>query len=150
MRLGTLSLLVALGVVAIAGGWYFGAATTPTEQTVVSGGMLMFPDLAPRLRDATRVEITNQSKTTVIEKRPDGAWGIAAMHDYPVQEAKLRGMLTGLTELRLAEPRTSDPAEFSRLGVDDPNGTGSSADLLQVADATGKPILAVIVGHRRV
>jgi hypothetical protein len=87
---------------------------------------------------------------TVIEKRGDGGWGIASMHDYPVQEVKLRGVLTGLTELRLAEARTSDPAEFSRLGVDDPNGAASTADLLRLVDGGGTPILAVIVGHRRV
>lgn len=150
MRARSVGLLVGLGVLAVAGGWYFGTATTPSERTTVAGGKLMFPDLAPRLQDAAKVEITHQGKQTVIEKRPDGGWGIASMHDYPVQEAKLRGMLTGLTELRLAEPRTSDPAQFSRLGVDDPNGAGSSADLLRVVDGAGKPILAVIVGHRRV
>jgi hypothetical protein len=143
------SLLAALGILALAGGWYFGTGTTPAEQTVARG-QLMFPDLAPRLKDAVRVEISHQGKQTVIERRPDGAWGIAAMRDYPVQAAKLRGVLTGLTELRLTEPRTSDPAQFSRLGVDDPSGPASSADLLRVLDASGKPILALIVGHRRV
>jgi hypothetical protein len=110
----------------------------------------MFPGLAGQLKDAARMVVTHQGKATVIEKRPDGAWGIASMHDYPVQETKLRGVLAGLTELRLTEPRTTDPAEFSRLGVDDPNGAASSADLLQVSDGAGKPILGVIVGHRRV
>lgn len=150
MRGPGVGLLVALGVVAVAGGWYFGTRETPSERTTVASGALMFPDLAPRLRDAAKVDITHQGKQTVIEKRPDGGWGVAAMHDYPVQEAKLRGLLTGLTELRLAEPRTSDPAQFARLGVDDPNGPASTADLLRVADSADKPILAVIVGHRRV
>jgi len=45
----------------------------------------------------------HQGKQTVIEKRADGGWGLASMHDYPVQETKLRGVLTGLTELRLTE-----------------------------------------------
>jgi hypothetical protein len=150
MRPRAVALLVALAVVAVAGGWYFGTATTPGEQTTVAGGKLMFPDLAPQLLHVVRIEITHQGKPTVIEKRPDGDWGIAAMHDYPVQEAKLRGMLTALTELRLAEPRTSDPAEFSRLGLDDPNNPASTADLLRLMDANGKPFAAVIVGHRRV
>lgn len=150
MRVRTVGVLVGVGILALAGGWYFGTATTPTEQTTVPGGQLMFPDLAAKLKDATRVEITHQGKQTVIEKRSDGGWGLASMHDYPVLETKLRGVLTGLTELRLAEPRTSDPAQFSRLGVDDPNGATSSADLLQVVDGSGKPILAVILGHRRV
>jgi hypothetical protein len=150
MRARAVSLLAVLGVVAIAGGWYFGTRTTPSERTQISGGKLMFPDLAPRLREAARIEITHQGKQTAIEKRPDGGWGVASMRAYPVQEAKLRGMLTALTELRLAEPRTSDPAQFARLGVDDPNGATSSADLLRVVDAAGKPILALIAGHRRV
>jgi hypothetical protein len=150
MRARFAGLLVALGVVALAGGWYFGTATTQSEQTQVAGKKLMFPDLTPKLQGAAKIEITHQGKQTVIEKRPDSGWGVASMHDYPVQEVKLRGMLTGLTELRLAEPRTSDPAQFSRLGVDDPNGPTSTADLLRVVDGAGTPILALIVGHRRV
>jgi hypothetical protein len=150
MRGRAVGLLVGLAILAIAAGWYFGTATTPAEQTTMAAGQLMFPDVAAKLKDAVRLEITHQGKQTVIDKRPDGAWGVASVHDYPVQESKLRGVMTGLTELRLAEPRTSDPAEFSRLGVDDPNGGASSADLLQVMDGAGKPILAVILGHRRV
>ena len=150
MRARRVLLLVAMGVIALAGGWYFGTATTPDEQTTVARGTLMFPDLAPKLAQAAKLEVTHQGKQTVIEKRRDGAWGVASMHDYPVQATKLRGVLTGLTELRLAEPRTSDPAQFSRLGVDDPNRPGSTADLLRVLDGAGKPILAMIVGHRRV
>jgi hypothetical protein len=150
MRAGHVGILVAVAVVVVAGGWYFGTRTTPDEQTAVAGGTLMFPGLAPKLPNVVRIEITNKGKQTVIEKRADGGWGVASMHDYPVQEAKLRGMLTGLTELRLAEPRTRDKAEFSRLGVDDPNDAASSADLLRLVDAAGKPILAVITGHRRV
>jgi hypothetical protein len=150
MRARTVGILLALAVVAVAGGWYFGTRTTPGEQTTVADGTLMFPDLTSRLPSVSRIEITHQGKQTEVEKRSGGGWGVASMHDYPVQEAKLRGMLTGLTELRLVEARTSDPAEFTRLGVDDPNGAASSADLLRLVDAAGKPVLAVIVGHRRV
>jgi uncharacterized protein DUF4340 len=150
VRTSWVALLVALGVVAIAGGRYFGAGPTSSEPPSIAGGHLMFPDLAPKLRDAAKIEISHQGKQTVIEKRPDGGWGIASMHDYPVQESRLRGVLAGLTELRLTEPRTTDQAMFGRLGVDDPNGPTSTANLLRVLDATGKPILAVIVGHRRV
>jgi hypothetical protein len=149
MRGHTVGLLAGLGVLALAGGWYFGTATTPSERTSVATGQLMFPDLTPKLKDATKLEITHQGRQTVIERRPDGAWGIASMHDYPVQETKLRGVLTGLTELRLAEPRTSDPAQFGRLGVEDPKGKTASGDLVRLIDASGKPILAMIVGHQR-
>lgn len=150
MRARGVALLLAMAVLALAGGWYFGIASTPVEQTFVARGALMFPNLAPALQQAAKVEITHQGKQTIIEKRSDGGWGVVSMRDYPVQEAKLRGLLTAMTELRLTEPRTSDPSEFSRLGVDDPNAAASSADLLRVVDATNKPIAALIVGHRRV
>jgi hypothetical protein len=154
MRGRTVAALVAAAVVALVDGWYFGPATTPREQTRVAGGSLMFPDLADKLRNAAKLEITHQGKQTVIEKRPDGQggghWGVAAMHGYPVQESKLRAVLAGLTELRLTEPRTSNPSDYGRLAVDDPNGAKSEADLVRVVDAGGTVLASVIVGHRRV
>ena len=38
MRARSAGLLAALGVLAVAGGWYFGTQTTPSEQTSVAGG----------------------------------------------------------------------------------------------------------------
>ena len=149
MKPRTLIALVVIGVLAIAGGWYFGTAQRAGEQQAYDGGRLMFPDLAPKLQDATRIEITHQDKTTAIEKHGD-TWGLADRGGYVVQASKLRGMLTALTELRLVEPRTSDPEQFNRLGLEDPNGKTGTSNLLRVLDASGKPIAALIVGHRRV
>lgn len=150
MRTRTLTILIACGVVALAGGWYFGTATTPREHVAVDAGKLMFPNLAPRLQQAAKIEVVHQAKTMEIDKRPDGGWGLADRAGYPVQEPKLRGMLTALTELRLVEPRTSDPAQFARLGVENPDAPNSNSNLLRVLDGAGKPIVSVIVGHRRV
>lgn len=149
MRPRTLLVLVVLGCLAVAGGWYFGTAQQPNGQQAFNAGRLMFPDLAPRLQEAARIEITHQDKTTAIA-RHDGTWGLVDRGGYPVQGAKLRGMLTALTELRLVEPRTTDPAQFSRLGLEDPNGKQGTSNLLRVLDASGKPLVALIVGHRRV
>ena len=145
----TLVALVIVGILAMAGGWYFGTAVRPGEQQSYSGGRLMFPDLAPKLRDAERVEITHQGKTMAIAKHGD-TWGLVDRGGYVVQPSKLRGMLTGLTELRLVEQRTTDPEQFNRLGLEDPNGKTGTSNLLRLLDASGKPIVALVVGHRRV
>ena len=102
-------------MLAVAGGWYFGTATQPVEHASIDRGKLMFPDLTAKLKDARQIEITNKGNVTVIELK-NGVWGVDDRGGYPVQETKLRGLLTGLTELRLAEPRTSDPAEYADLG----------------------------------
>lgn len=145
----TLSILVVLGVIAVAGGWYFGTATKPAQQVAVQSGQLMFPDLASKLRDAAKIEIESQGRTLVID-RTSGQWGLPDRGGYPVQDTKLRGMLTALTELRLVEPRTSDPEQYIRLGVADPGARESKSSLLRVLDTGGKPIISVVVGHRRV
>jgi hypothetical protein len=141
--------LVIAAILAVGGGWYFGTSTQPMERASMDTGTLMFPGLTAKLKDARRIEITTKGKTTVIELK-NGVWGIADRGGYRVEEPKLRGLLTSLTELRLIEQRTTDPAEFGRIGVEDPttDKTGT-ADLLRVLDGDGKPIVAVIVGHRR-
>ncbi|HEY2620272.1 MAG TPA: DUF4340 domain-containing protein [Acetobacteraceae bacterium] len=149
MKPRTLVALVCIGILAIVGGWYFGTAQQPSPQQAYSGGKLMFPDLAPKLQDAARIEITHQGKTTAIVKHGD-VWGLEDRGGYVVQASKLRGMLTGLTELRLVEQRTTDPEQFSRLGLEDPTGKTGTSNLLRVLDGSGKPIVALIVGHRRV
>ncbi len=149
MKPRTLGILVVIGILAIAGGWYFGTARQPVERQAYNSGKLMFPDLAPKLRDATRIEIVHQGRTTALGKHGD-TWGLEDRGGYVVQPGKLRGMLTALTELRLVEPRTTDPEQFNRLGLEDPNGKTATSNLLRVLDGSGKPIVALIVGHRRV
>jgi hypothetical protein len=149
IKMRTVIILVVLGVIAIGGGWYFGTAQEPAERESYNTGKLMFPDLAPKLANAARIEIVHQGKTTAIVRHGD-VWGLEDRAGYVVQATKLRSMLTALTELRLVDPRTKDPSEFSRLGLEDPNGKTAESNLLRVMDAAGKPIVALIVGHRRV
>lgn len=151
MKPRTLLALVAVGAVALAGGYYFGVATVPSAQRSADAGKLMFPGLAARLQKTAKIEIIHQGKPLVIE-RHGSSWGLADRDLYPVQENKLRGMLTALTELRLVAPRTDNPKQYAILGVENPSvqdRTGTS-DLLRLVDAAGKPIAAVIVGHRRI
>ncbi len=140
--------LLALGVVALLGGWFFGLRTQPTAAEVASG-RLAFPGLAAKLQSAARVEIENQGKTLVIEKHGK-IWGVADRGLYPVQGDKLRAVLTGLTELRLVAKRTDRPDELELLGLGHPASAKSAADLVRVLNASGKPIAAIVLGHRKV
>ena len=148
-----LIVLVLLGALSLGTGWYFGPGRVPASTHPTEAGTLLFPGLAERLTQARRVEIVHQGKTLVIERRgeaPDATWGLADRDLYPVQTSALRGLLTGLTELRLMEKRTSDPAKFARLGVASPDTPDGTSNLLRVLDSNGKSLAAVVLGHRRV
>jgi hypothetical protein len=142
-----LSLLLA-GLIVLACGWYFGPASQSAERDDFAAGRVLFPDLAPKLQNAARVEIVHQGKTLAIAKNGN-EWGLADRGNYPVQPTKLHALLTGLTELRLDEKRTADPAQFARLGVEDAGDAKSGSDLVRVLDGAGKPIVQLLVGHRR-
>ena len=111
---------------------------------VVTPGALAFPGLAQHLGDAARVELRRGGQATTLVRRDD-AWGIAEMHGYPARPQRLRETLTALTELRLMEERTSDPAQFARLGLDE-----AAAATLRVLNAQGGIIAEAILGSRRV
>jgi len=148
MSARTLTVLIILGVVALVCGWQFGPARVPREQKSVYAGKLMFPDLAPKLQNIARIEVEHHG-TKLTMARHDDHWGLVDRDGYPVQETKLRSMLTALTELRLVEPRTSKPSQYAALGVESANATGSNSDLLRILDGSGKVTLALLVGHRR-
>ncbi len=151
MKPRTLAILVVLGVLALAGGWYFGADRTQEQEISADAGRLMFPDLAARLPDATQVELQHGANTLrIVKDAKTGAWGLAERGGYPIDVAKLRALLTGLTELRLSEKRTADPGELERLGLGDPAGKDATSTLIRVTDAAGHPIAAVVAGHSRV
>jgi hypothetical protein len=111
-------------------------------------GDLVFPNLASRLGDARRIEVTKPDAMLVVERRGE-AWVLPDKGGYPVRPARVRELLVNLTELRLMEPRTADPAQLDRLGLDDPKKPGSTALLVRVLDGSGAPIAEIVVGRRR-
>ena len=118
------------------------------RQEIAPGG-LAFPGLSERLQSAKRIEIRKPDGGLVLLREGD-AWVLPDKGNYPVRPEKLREMLVGLTELRLAEARTADPGQHARLGVDDPGQPGSTALLLRVLDAQDAPVAELILGRRRV
>ena len=149
MRPRQSALLLALGLLILAAGWYLSNTSRAPDRAEISLGSLVFPGLAPSLQNAARIEITNKGKILSLVRQGE-TWGIAGRGGYPVQREKLREMLTGLTELSLVERRTADPAQLARLGLDDPQKPDSTATLLRVLDTAEKPIAELITGHRRV
>ncbi len=122
----------------------------PGQQTTApqGGGVLAFPGLAARLPQAATLEV-RRNDATLLVRRDGNRWVLPDRNNYPIREARLREMLTGLSELRLVESRGADPANLARFGVDDPMTPGSTASHLWLLDAQGAPIIEVTLGRRR-
>ena len=150
MRTRTTVILAALGAVVLALGLVYG--TGPRERTEQAPqGARVFPDLAAKLGDAARIEIQHGAVTLHLARdarQASSLWGIPDRDGYRALQDKVHELLTGLTELRLDERRTADPASYARLGVADP-GKGSDATLVRVLDDKGGVIAALIAGHAR-
>lgn len=151
MRARSALLLAVCGIVLLALGLVYGIG--PAEQTRdTPAGQLAFPDLAGKLQQATQIVVLHHGATVTMARKGSGAdavWGLPDRGFYPVQPGKLRALLAGLTELRLDEPRTADPADYARLGVEDAGGKDAQSTLLRVLDAKGEAIAALILGHAR-
>lgn len=119
-------------------------ALSPREAPAPAGGALAFPGLAGRLGAARRIELTRHGHAVTL-RLDGGAWRIAERAGWPARTARLRAMLTGLTELRLLEPR---PPE-ARNGTDDPARQGATGTRLRVLDAAGEALLDLVLGTRR-
>ncbi len=118
--------------------------------TVAGGGAgLAFEGLAARLQNAARIEIRKPDGALALLRQGE-AWVLPEKGGYPVRPEKVRELLVGLTELRLVEPRTADPAQHDRLGVEDPARPGSKGVLLRVLDAQGAALVELVLGRRRV
>jgi hypothetical protein len=146
MKRRTLMLLGTAAAAAVGGA----IILTPdsTEPPPTSSTPLAFPGLAPRLASAARIEVTRHDGTLTINRAGE-TWVLPAKADHPVRPERVRELLVGLTELRLAEPRTANPEMLERLGVEDPTREGATSSLLRVLDAQGGAIAELIVGRRR-
>lgn len=114
-----------------------------------AGAALAFPGLAQRLQSAAKLEAVRHDGTLTVERRGE-TWVLPAKGGYPVRQEKVRELLTGLTELRLTEPRTSNPELLDRLGLEDPARAGATSTLLRVLDARGGVVAELVIGRRRV
>lgn len=105
----------------------------------------LFPTFNTDVAGLTSLRIVRGDVTTTIAKAESGAWSIAERDGYPADPEKVRSLLVSLADARIAERKTSDPANYPRLGVEDP-APGNSAALVELRSGE-KPFAALIVGR---
>jgi hypothetical protein len=108
-------------------------------------GTALLPSLAGELNTVTALSVRRGGAApTVTVHQQGGHWTVAERGDYPADVSKLRKLLLALSDAKVIEQKTSNPANFSVIGVDDPAATGATGTEITVVARDGKH--AVIVG----
>jgi hypothetical protein len=110
----------------------------------VHGGALL-PSLAGELNTVTSLSVRRGSVApTVTVHERGGRWTVAERGDYPADVSKLRKLLQALSDAKITEEKTSNPASFPVIGVEDPALPGATGAEISIVAQDGKH--AVIIG----
>jgi Domain of unknown function (DUF4340) len=108
------------------------------------GGVLL-PSLASELNTVSALSVRKGGATPSVTVHHQGdRWTVAERADYPADVSKLRKLLLALSDAKIIEEKTSNPASYSVIGVDDPSSPGASGAEITVTARDGKHV--VIVG----
>jgi hypothetical protein len=133
-------LIVAL--VAISGALYLSAQRNRARETT---GEPLLPSLAKELNTVTAVRVVKGGATPVVTIQKQGdRWTVGERANYPADVPKLRRLLLALSDAKIREEKTSNPASFPIIGVEDPASSGSTGVQVEVTAQDGKH--AVIIG----
>jgi hypothetical protein len=136
-----LSILAVIAViVAIAGLWLASRQTSPPSIESAA----LYPDLKQELGSITAVRMVKPGGTAALElKRGDNGWSVTERNNYPADEAKLRRLISSLTEAKVLEEKTSNPESYAALGVEDINNAAAGGVQIEI-DGPKQPIKLIV------
>ncbi len=145
-----LSLLVITVVCAAAAIWMVASRDSGTG--VRGEGRVLFPDLVTKVNDVRRVKVTRGSGTsTLVGTEKDGkvSWKIEELYGYPVPLISVRAVAAGIAQVAVIEAKTTRPAKYPKIQVEDPKGKDSKAARVELFGKSGEKLADLIVGLQR-
>jgi len=108
-------------------------------------GKKVFPQLANRVNEASKIVVRHAGGTLTIE-RDGGGWRILESDGYPAQGKTVGRVLGALSELRWLEPKTRKADRYPKLQLEDVDTKGAASRRLTVLTGKGEILADVIVG----
>ena len=138
----TLGILAGLAAVLLGSG--IALLAHREQQQSEQPGTVLFPDLTASLDAVTEIRLSKGDGSRTTLKKADGGWTVVE-RQYPADGSRVRELLLGLTGMKVIEAKTSDPANYARLGVEAPDGATATSTLVEVV--AGTKTWPLIVGH---
>lgn len=107
----------------------------------------LYPSLVTDLGLLSKITIEDKAQTLTLVR--DGeTWSIAERNNYPVQTSSVQELVSSIAALKIVEPKTTSPALYSQLEVDDIDQPDSKAVKVTILDSKEQPIAQVLIGKR--
>ncbi len=138
-------ILSVVALIVLGGGIWLASERSPSSSA--GQAPLLYPDLKKTLNDASAIRIHTAGDQLAVEIARQGAsWSVTQRGGYPADEDKLRKLVRGLANAEVREEKTSNPDNYSSLGVEDVSNQNATGVRLEVLGVT--PAVNLIVGKR--
>jgi hypothetical protein len=135
------SALLIAALVAISAAVYLSAQRNVAREV---HGQSLLTSLASELNTVTSLSVLKGSATPSVTVHKQGEqWTVAERANYPADVPKLRRLLLSLSDAKIREEKTSDPAKYSIIGVEDPTKPGATGAQIELIAKAGKQDLIV-------
>ena len=147
------SFLILLFVTAICAAAAVSVVISKDTGTGVRGeGKIMFPGLESKVNDVRRIKVTRGSGTATLQsalQNGEVKWSLKELHDYPVPLVSVRAIAAGVARIAAIEAKTTRPAKYPKIRVEDPKGKQSRSSRVELFDSQGAKMADIIVGMEK-
>ena len=143
MSRGRFTGLLLAALIVLAGALYLGSRRNAGEPS--AEGKVFLPQIASALGTVSEIDLQKGAATPAVTlHRAGDQWSVAQRGDYPADASRVRKLLLSLADAKIVEEKTSNPANFPLIGVDDPASPTAAGTLITLTTKDGK--YSVIVG----
>jgi hypothetical protein len=136
-----LQILAAVAVALLAAGIWLSAHRSSSRADL--GGSQVFADLQAALGDVGEIRLSRGDGSRTTLRKDAGGW-IVAERAYPADAQRVRELALALSKLKIVEAKTSDPANYAKLGVESPDTPTAASTLVEIV--AGAKSWSLIVG----
>jgi hypothetical protein len=141
MKQGKTLLLGAAAAVLLAAGVFFSLHRS-SEQADLGGGTV-FADLETSLGNVGEIRLSKGDGSRTTLRKDAGGWTVVE-RQFPADALRVRELALALANLRVVERKTQDPANYAKLGVENPDTPTATSTLVEVV--AGQQTWSLIVG----
>ncbi len=113
-----------------------------------AAGEKLFPSLSNDLSKVSGIQVRQGDESLTLEKA-GATWGVKDRSGYPVDFAKIRTILVGLSEAELLEGKTRRSDRYAALELEDPAAKGTKSQLVRLIGDKGAVLAEVVLGKKK-